>query len=145
MHSLVVDGASGSHSVSIGSNYTEVGGAMEGGWRVDQWLQVVVGVVCGVVCDPGSHVISCALTQHKLCDLRVTNGTSTKEHIDPLHPPLPAAQVKINLPHLQINHQLSDVFFMSPHSLATPIATTPPLTSLIVSLNAGSPRRSRWP
>lgn len=98
VHSLVVDGASGSHSISVGGDHTEVGGAMEGGWRVDQWLQVVVGVVCGIVCDPGPHVISCALTQHKLCDLWVTNCTSTKEHIDPLHPPLPAARVKINSP-----------------------------------------------
>ena len=68
---LVVDGASGSHSVSIGGNHTEVGGAMEEGWRIDQWLQVVAGVVCSIVCDPGPHVISRALTQHEPCDLYV--------------------------------------------------------------------------
>ena len=42
---------------------------MEEGWRVDQWLQVVAGVVCSIVCDPAPHVISRALTQHELCDL----------------------------------------------------------------------------
>ena len=85
VHSLVVDGASGSHSVSVGGNHTEVGGTMEGGRRVDQWLQVVARVVCSIVCDPGPHVISRAPTQHELCDLYVGSRANLVKS-----PPLPS-------------------------------------------------------
>ena len=67
--SLVIDGACGSHSVSIRGDHTEMRGTMEVGRGVDERLQVVAGVMSSVVCDPGSHVVSCALTQHELSDL----------------------------------------------------------------------------
>jgi len=68
--SLVINGAGGSHCISVRGKHTEMRGAVEVGRGVDKRLQVVAGVVGSVVCDPGSHVISCALIQHKFSDLQ---------------------------------------------------------------------------
>ena len=67
--SLVINGAGGSHCVSIRGNHTEMRSTVEVGRGVDKRLQVVAGVVGSIVCDPGSHVISRALIQHKFSDL----------------------------------------------------------------------------
>ena len=70
---LAVDGAGGSHSVSIGPQHTEVGGPQCVASGNTARL-VVVRVVSAAVCYPGVHVVSRALHQHVLNHLQHRDG-----------------------------------------------------------------------
>ena len=61
---LFIDSTSGSNCISIGSQYTEVGGAIVRENPKDHWVQVVGGIVSGVVFNSGAHVVSCTAIQH---------------------------------------------------------------------------------
>ena len=74
MCSLVVDSAGGSHCISIGGQHTQMRRAIVRGNTENHGVQVIVGVVSGVVLDFRAHGVSCCIQQHILHHLELINN-----------------------------------------------------------------------